>query len=154
MGRIWKERRLQVVEPPYSDMCECRYSRGVFVWAVHHTWEAHSTVLYTVRWVTGKLCKPRLQPQVHQSREQSEDGQHIEEPGTAQTSLQVDAHPQEGSEVEVQVPVMCVVQRGQEEAPPLALPIDLLDTHIHLGTRGVNNVGLTHIVEMYHLRSI
>ena len=103
----------------------------------------HST-LYTVRRVIGKLRKPRLQPQVHQSREQREDRQHIEEPGTAQTSLQVDALPQEGSEVEVQVPIIYVVQRGQEEAAPVTMPIGHLDTHTCLGTRGGNNVGLTH----------
>lgn len=109
--------------------------------------------------VLGQLRQQRLQRQVHQAGEQREDRQQVEEPGPTEAPLQPDAFPHERHHVEVEVPVIDVVQRGQNQAAPFTEPVGLMDTHTGLGwntssyTAGRSRAPLAENVTYLHGRS-
>lgn len=100
------------------------------------TWKSDGTG-GAVRLVLGQLGEPCLQRQVERAGEQRKDCQHVCEPNAAQAAFQTDPLHDERHHVEIEVHVVGVVERRQEEAAPLARPVRLMDAHTCLRRKGV-----------------
>lgn len=85
----------------------------------------------------GDFCDQHLQQHMNEAGEQRKDRQQAEETGRTQTSLQPEAFPEKRHHVEVEMPIIDVVQRGQEEAVPLFIPVHMLEAHTGLRIRGI-----------------
>ncbi len=81
------------------------------------------------------MCQSCLQKQVDQSGEQGEDREQVRKPGTSQLPLQFDALPKERGHVEVQVHVVSMVKRRQQQTIPVSVPVRLSNTQTCLRNR-------------------
>lgn len=95
------------------------------------TWEAHST-LHAVRYLLGEFRQRHLHQQIHHSGEQGEDGEQVQEPGSAHLPFQPDSFPEEGHHVEVEVEVIGMVHGGQHQSAPFLVPVGALHAHTSL----------------------
>lgn len=74
---------------------------------------------------------------MNEAGEQRKGQEQAEETGQTQTLLQPEAFPEKRHHVEEEMLVIDVVQRGQEEAMPLFIPVNMLEAHTGLRVRGM-----------------
>ena len=73
-----------------------------------------------------ELSQCKLQPTIDCVREDAEDDHHVEEVSTAIVPLEGDAFPKEGGHVVVDMPVIQMEERGDEEFIQLLVVLNAL----------------------------